>query len=150
MGTQRCHKGNRFTSHGLAIRYVTIATEALAQLSLQRNHQRLDADLLVYAVYLYNGMGKKGKGRQSGGFASKSLRANHHQDISRLRDETLQWTRRETAGFVAWSNAHQKQQRRLMGERPRFALALRRNLNGILDERRALRVMALATLDTRS
>ena len=85
------------------------------------------------------GMGKKGKGRQSGGFSSKSLRANHHQEVSRLRDEALKWSRRETAGFVAWSNAHQKQQRRLRGERPRFALALRRNLNGILDERRALR-----------
>jgi hypothetical protein len=83
-------------------------------------------------------MGKKGKGRQSGGFASKSLRANHHHEVSRLGEETLKWTRRETANFVAWSNAHQKQQRRLMGERPRFALALRRNVNNILHERQAL------------
>ena len=86
-------------------------------------------------------MGKKGKGRQSGGFASKSLKANHHQEVKGLRDETLQWTRKETAGFVAWSNAHQKQQRRLLGVdhqfRPSFAMALRRNLNGILHERQA-------------
>eukprot|EP00531_Pseudo-nitzschia_arenysensis_P001755 CAMPEP_0116152260 /NCGR_PEP_ID=MMETSP0329-20121206/20552_1 /TAXON_ID=697910 /ORGANISM="Pseudo-nitzschia arenysensis, Strain B593" /LENGTH=535 /DNA_ID=CAMNT_0003648961 /DNA_START=110 /DNA_END=1717 /DNA_ORIENTATION=- len=84
-------------------------------------------------------MGKKGKGRQSGGFGSKSLKANHHEEVRKLRDETLKWTRRETAGFVAWSNAHQRQQRRLAGERPKFALALRRNLNGILHERQALR-----------
>ena len=86
-------------------------------------------------------MGKKGKGRQSGCFASKSLKANHHQEVKSLRDETLQWTRKETAGFVAWSNAHQKQQRRLLGVdhqfRPSFAMALRRNLNGILHERQA-------------
>ena len=84
-------------------------------------------------------MGKKGKGRQSGGFGSKSLKANHHQEVKMLRDETLRWTRTETAGFVAWSNARQKHQRRLAGERPKFALALRRNLNGILHERQAMR-----------
>ncbi len=84
-------------------------------------------------------MGKKGKGRQSGGFDSKSLKANHHEEVRKLRDEALKWTRRETEGFVAWSNAHQRQQRRLAGERPKFALALRRNLNGILHERQALR-----------
>ena len=84
-------------------------------------------------------MGKKGKGRQSGDFGSKSLKANHHQEVRMLRDETLKWTRRETAGFVAWSNAHERQQRRLRGERPTFALALRRNLNGVLHERQAMR-----------
>ncbi len=104
------------------------------ELHLQKANETLDNSAQTPRV-----MGKKGKGRQSGGFGSKSLKANHHEEVRKLQDETLKWTRRETAGFVAWSNAHQKHQRRLAGERPKFALALRRNLNGILHERQALR-----------
>eukprot|EP00536_Pseudo-nitzschia_multiseries_P002480 jgi/Psemu1/283744/fgenesh1_pg.33_\ len=79
-------------------------------------------------------MGKKGKGRQSGGFASKSLRATQNHEVQRIRDETLHWTRRETSEFVAWTSRRQQERLR---DRPRFVLSLRRNLTGILNERRS-------------